>query len=88
MIKTRYNFIKNIYNDYIIIFNKNNNYYIYNYEFLSILKDKISIINKLNKYNINYIIINNMDIIDKRIFNNKYNYYKYRYIIYKIITKE
>ena len=29
-----------------------------------------------------------MDIIDKRIFNNKYNYYKYRYIIYKIITKE
>ena len=88
MIRTRYNFIKTIYNDYIIIFNKNNNYYIYNYEFLGILKDKINIINKLNKYNINYIIINNMDIIDKKVFNNKYNYYKYRYIIYKIITKE
>ena len=87
MIKTRYNFIKNIYNDYIIIYIKNNNYYIYDYEFLFILKGKL--INKLNKNHINYLIIDNMNIINKITFNdNKYNYYNIRFMIYKIITKQ
>ena len=54
MLKTRHGFIKNIYNDYIIIYIKNNNYYIYDYEFLFILKGKL--INKLNKNYINYYI--------------------------------
>ena len=84
MLKTRHDFIKRIYKDYIIIYIKNNNYYIYNYEFLSLFKDKLNIINKLNKYHINYIIIDNMNIISKIIFNNnKYNYYKTRFMIYK-----
>ena len=87
MLKTRYSFIKRLYNDYIIIYIKNNNYYIYNYEFLRLFNDKINIINKLNKYHINYIIIDNMKIIDiVKYIDNKYNYYKYRYIIYKVIT--
>ena len=64
MLKTRYSFIKKLYNDYIIIYIKNNNYYIYNYEFLRLFNDKTNIINKLNKYHINYIIIDNMKIID------------------------
>ena len=87
MLKTRHGFIKNIYNDYIIIYIKNNNYYIYDYEFLFILKGKL--INKLNKNRINYLIIDNMNIINKITFNdNKYNYYNIRFMIYKIITKQ
>lgn len=87
MLKTRHDFIKNIYNDYIIIYNKNDNYYLYDYEFLYLFKGKL--INKLNKYHINYLIIDNMNIISKIIFNdNKYNYYKIRFIIYEIITKQ
>ena len=77
MLKTRYKFIKKIYNDYIIIFIKNDYNYLYDYEILSIFKDKDNIINKLNKYYINYIILDNMKIIDIKIFkDNKYNYYK------------
>ncbi len=87
MLKTRYNFIKRIYKDYIIIFRKNNYHYLYNYTFLSLFKDKNNIINKLNKYHINYIIIDNMKIIDIIMFkDNKYYYYQKRYIIYRIIT--
>ena len=87
MLKTRHDFIKNIYNDYIIIYNKNDNYYLYDYEFLYLFKGKL--INKLNKYHINYIIIDNMKIIDIiKYIDNKYNYYKYRYIIYKVITNK
>ena len=89
MLKTRYDFIKKLYKDYIIIFRKNNYNYIYNYEFLSLFNDKMSIISKLNKYHINYIILDNMNIIDIINFkDNKYNYYKNRYIIYRIITRE
>ena len=86
MIKTRYKFIKRLYRDYIIIFRKNNYNYIYNYEFLSLFRDKNNVINKLNKYHINYIIVDNMKIVDITIFkDNKYNYYNNRYIIYKIM---
>ena len=89
MLKTRYKFIKRLYSDYIIIFRKNNYNYIYNYEFLSLINDKISIINKLNKYHINYIIIDNMKIVDIIMFkDNKYNSYKKRYIIYKIVISK
>ena len=87
MLKARHDFIKNIYNDYIIIYIKNNYYYIYDYEFLYLLKGKL--INKLNENHINYLIIDNMNIINKNIFNdNKYNYYNIRFIIYRIITKQ
>ena len=86
MLRTRHDFIKSIYNDYIIIYIKNN-YYIYDYEFLFILKGKL--INKLNNNHINYLIIDNMNIINKITFNdNKYNYYNIRFMIYKIITKQ
>ena len=89
MLKTRYKFVKKLYSDYIIIFRKKDYNYIYDYEFLNLFKDKISIINKLNKYYINYIIINNMKIINKKVFpNNKYNYYKKRYILYKILNRD
>ena len=89
MLKTRYNFIKRLYKDYIIIFKKNNNNYIYDYEFLRLFKDKLNIIDKLNKYHINYIIIDNMKIINiKKYSDNKYNYYNNRYIIYKVITNK
>ena len=89
MLKTRYNFIKRLYKDYIIIFKKNNNNYIYDYDFLYLFKDKINIINKLNKYHINYIIIDNVKIINiKKYSDNLYNYYNNRYIIYKVITNK
>ena len=86
MLKTRYKFIKRLYSDYIIIFKQNCYNYIYNYEFLSFFKDKISIINKLNKYHINYLIVDNMKIVDIIMFkDNKYNSYKNRFIIYKVL---
>ena len=89
VLKTRQKFVKKLYSDYIIIFRKKDYNYIYDYEFLNLFKDKISIINKLNKYYINYIIINNMKIINKKVFpNNKYNYYKKIYIIYKILNRD
>lgn len=89
MLKTRYKFVKRLYRDYIIIFKQKKYNYIYNYEFLSLFKDKISIINKLNKYHINYLIVDNMKIVDIITFkDNKYNSYKKKYLIYKIIMED
>ena len=89
MLKIRYKFIKKLYKDYIIIFRKNNYNYIYNYEFLSLFNDKMSIISKLNKYHINYIILDNMKIVDIIMFkDNKYNSYMKRFLIYNIINRK
>ena len=71
--KERYNVLKHIYQNYLILIIKNNKYYTFD-------EDKIifNYINRnLNKYEINYIILDNLDIIVKKEYeNNKYlNYY-------------
>lgn len=60
--KERYNVLKHIYQNYLILIIKNNKYYTFD-------EDKLiyTYINRnLNKHEINYIILNNLDIIIKK----------------------
>lgn len=71
--KERYDVLKHIYHNYLILIIKNNKYYTFD-------EDKLifNYINKnLNKYEINYIILDNLDIIVKKEYenNNYLNYY-------------
>ena len=71
--KERYEVIKKLYPNYLILIIKNNKYYTFD-------EDKIifNYINRnLNKYEINYIILDNLDIIVKKEYenNNYINYY-------------
>lgn len=71
--KERYEVIKTLYPNYLILLIKNNKYYTFD-------EDKIifNYINRnLNKYEINYIILDNLDIIVKKEYenNNYINYY-------------
>ena len=69
--KERYNVLKHIYQNYLILIIKNNKYYTFD-------EDKL-IFNYLKRKfnNINYIILNNLDIIIKKEYenNNYLNYY-------------
>lgn len=78
--KERYNVLKYIYQNYLILLIKNNKYYTFD-------EDKIifNYINRnLNKYEINYIILDNLDIIVKKEYEN--NNYLYYYTKYKLIN--
>ena len=71
--KERYNVLKHIYPNYLILLIKNNKYYTFDEDKLifNYLKRKLN--------NINYIILDNLDIIVKKEYeNNKYlnNYFK------------
>ena len=71
--KERYEVIKKLYPNYLILLIKNNKYYTFD-------EDKLiyTYINRnLNKHEINYIILNNLDIIIKKEYenNNYLNYY-------------
>ena len=71
--KERYEVIKKLYPNYLILLIKNNKYYTFD-------EDKLiyTYINRnLNKHEINYIILNNLDIIVKKEYenNNYLNYY-------------
>ena len=71
--KERYEVIKKLYPNYLILIIKNNKYYTFD-------EDKIifNYINRnLNKYEINYIILDNLNIIVKKEYenNNYLNYY-------------
>ena len=75
--KNRYEFIKKIYKEYIIFILKKNKYYIFNND------EKIC---KL--FDINYIALNNLDIIKKISYNdNKYYEYLIKYILISIVKK-
>ena len=73
----RYREIKNIYNDYIIfIKRKNKDYKLYKikkkiFEYLNLKK-----INFLKTYEINYLILDNLDIVEKYEYENN-RYYEY-----------
>ena len=71
--KERYEVIKKLYPNYLILIIKNNKYYTFD-------EDKLifNYLNRnLNKYEINYIILDNLDIIVKKEYenNNYLNYY-------------
>lgn len=76
--KERYEVIKKLYPNYLILLVKNNKYITFN-------EDKL-IYNYLNKklININYIILDNLEIIDKKEYEN--NNYMYYYLKVKLIN--
>lgn len=74
MLRNRYRFIKKLYPNYIIIFMMKKKYYLVEEQmrFIKLFKKK-NIIETLEFYNINYIIIDNLTIIKRKEFNdNKY----------------
>ena len=83
--KCRYIVLKKLYNDYIIIFIKNNKYVLYGIDnYIGNVVDIYS----LSKYGINNIAVDNLDIISiNRYRVNKYYSYLIKGIIYKFIKK-
>ena len=85
--KNRFEFIKNIYKDYIIFILKKDKYYIFNNDKLICNCYDINI-NNINKYNINYLIIDNLDVIEIReCDNNLYYEYLIKSILISVIKK-
>ena len=79
--KNRYEFIKNIYKDYVIFIIKKDKYYTFNNDKLICDIYNINIEN-IDKKEINYITLDNLDIIKiNKDDNNKY----YEYLIKSII---
>ena len=80
----RYNFIKKMYPDYLILLVSKNSY-------TSFYLDKLIYsyyLDKVFKLNINYIILDGLDIIKKVEFtNNKYYYYSKVVLIKEVICK-
>lgn len=80
--KSRYNFTKNIYKDYVVLIYRKKKYYSYDKD--KIILDYIGFNNKLyilRKYNINFIILDDLELIG--IVHYKINnYYKYLFISY------
>lgn len=78
----RYSFTKKVYPNYIILILKNNKYYSYGIDKKIIdyinFKDKLFVIKKRN---INYLILDNLDIIDKVEYKDNM-YDKYTYLVY------
>ena len=73
----RYNFAKKHYQDYVIILLIKNKLYTYVDNKLVSFKD----INKLKKLHINYVILDNLDIIKKENEDNNYKLYYLKYIL-------
>ena len=75
--KSRYEFTKNKYKDYIVLIRKNNTLYYFDQDKKILdyidFKDKIY---KIRKRNINYLILDDLDIIEINKYN-KNNYNKY-----------
>lgn len=97
MYNTRYYFLKKIYPNYLLLFKTNKNklgYRTFGYD--KYILDGIRkyttsinvIINRLNKYNINYIMIDNLEITKiKSNKNNKYVDYLYRFMVLNIMSR-
>ena len=85
--KNKYIFLKRIYKEFVIVFKSKNHYQLYGNDILILKYFKIkNIINTLEYYNINYIILDNFDIIKKKVFdNNRYNELLYKYIVIELI---
>lgn len=85
----RYSFTKNVYKDYIVLIIRKNKYYSYNKdrEVLDYIrfKDKTNV---LRKRHINYLVLDDLDIIEKcEYVDNKLERYNYLINIDKIFNK-
>lgn len=89
MLKTKYIFLKKMYPFDVILFIKNNKYITYGYDSYILkyvnYKNKINI---LDSYHINYIIIDNLTIINRSIFDdNKYLEFLYKQLLIDAIIE-
>ena len=73
--KNRYEFIKKIYKDYIIFIVKKDKYYTLDNDKLICNYYDINIKN-INKFNINYLVLDNLDIVEIKEYNDN-SYYEY-----------
>ena len=73
----RYKLTKKCYKDYVIILLIKNKLYTYINNKLVSFKD----INKLKKLHINYVILDNLDVIVKKYEDNNYKLYYLKYIL-------
>ncbi len=84
----RYKFTKNIYSDYLVIIYRLGNYYSFGYDndILKYIKFKGNT-NIIKRKRINYLILNNLDIIEiNRYYDNRYDYYLKIICIIKVIN--
>ena len=79
--KNRYKFAKMLYQDYVILILKNKKLYTFDNNKLIDFK----YINKLKKLHINYLILDNLDIIKKEYSDNKYLEYYLKYKLKEIL---
>ena len=81
----RYNILKIFHKEYVILIKKNNKYYSFNYD-KRLFNYFNNNINNLNKYYINYIILDNKEIMERKEYiNNKYKEYMYKIFIINIV---
>ena len=84
----RYNFTKNIYSDYLVIIYRLGNYYSFGYDrdILKYIKFNGNT-NVIKRKGINYLVLNNLDIIEINRYNdNMYDYYLKIICIIKVIN--
>lgn len=81
----RYLFLKRLYKDYIILIRFKNKLISYD---IDLLLFKEYGFDKIKQYNINYIVLNNLEIDELGNYdNNKYLYYYKKILIFEIIRK-
>lgn len=86
--KNRFEFIKNIYKDYIIFIVKKDKYYMFGNDALICKHFDIDVRN-VKKININYLILDNLDIIEiKKYDNNLYYEYLIKSLIINYVLKK
>ena len=76
---TRYKFIKKLYPNYLVIIKYNDKFK--SFRMVGLLLNYLIDNNKIKKLKINYVIVNNLDIIDIKDYLND-NYYRYIKVSY------
>ena len=84
----RYKFTKSIYSDYLVIIYRLGNHYSFSYDddILKYIKFKGNT-NIIKRKRINYLVLNNLDIIEiNKYYDNRYNYYLKIICIIKVVN--
>ena len=83
----RYEFIKNLYSNYIIFIKKKDKYYTYYLDNFVLQLLKVDYYKKIENYKINYLLIDNLEVVSKFCYkNNNYNKYLVIYLINDIFN--
>lgn len=83
----RYEFIKNLYSNYIIFIKKKDKYYTYYLDNFVLQLLKVDYYKKIENYKINYLLIDNLEVVSKVCYrNNNYNKYLVIYLINDIFN--